>query len=189
MCVRVEIQPAVVRVQHRHRARSATQLLVVLAEGVHRRPSTADDEFVQLALVMPSQLAELCGQGEREHEILARHQLLQLLVDPALRLEGLALRAVPVAAGMRHPDFPLAAVAGQLHPGRGGAPAQLERAQRFALARQQFVPVLFEQGGRVLGHDVGEAHHTILFQSTLIWPIKLLMYASADCLRCSVRWV
>jgi len=63
---------------------------------------------------------------------------------------------------------------------RGGAAAQLECAQRFALARQQFVSVLFEQGGRVLGHNIGEAHHTTLFQPTLIWPIRLLMYSSAD---------
>lgn len=51
---------------------------------------------------------------------------LQLLVDPALRFVSLAMRAVPVAAGMRHPAFLFAAVAGQLHPGRGGAAAQDE---------------------------------------------------------------
>lgn len=53
----------------------------------------------------------------------------------------------------------------------------------------KFVTVLFEQGGGVLGHNIGEAHHTTLFQPTLIWFIRLLMYASADSLRCSVRWV
>lgn len=101
MHVRMEIQAAVVRVQHRHSTRGATQLLVILAEGVHRGPGVADDELVQLALVPPGQCTELCGQGEGDHEILARHQFLQLLVDPALRFVGLALRAMPVAAGMR----------------------------------------------------------------------------------------
>ena len=62
-------------------------------------------------------------------------------------------------------------------------------AQRFQLAGQQFVTVLLEQGGCVLGHDVGEAHHTTLFQPTLIWPIRWLMFSSAELLRCSVRWV
>jgi len=32
-------------VQHRHRARGAAQLLVVLAEGVGRGPRIVDDEF------------------------------------------------------------------------------------------------------------------------------------------------
>ena len=69
------------------------------------------------------------------------------------------------------------------------APGKGQSIARLALAGQQFVPVLFEQGGRVLGHNIGEAHHTTLFQPTLIWPIRWLMYSSADSLRCSVRWV
>ena len=99
----MEIQTAVVRVQHRHRARGATQFFVVLAEGVHRGPGVADDEFVQHTLMPPGQRTKLCGQSKRDHEILARHQFLQLLVDPALRFVSLTMRAVPVAAGMRQP--------------------------------------------------------------------------------------
>lgn len=103
MNMRMEIQLTGVRVQHRHRARRATQSFIVLAERVYRGPSIADDELVQHTLVPQGQLTELCGQGKRDHEILARHPFLQLLVDPALRLVSLTLRAVPVAAGVRQP--------------------------------------------------------------------------------------
>jgi len=61
--MRMEIQSAVVRMQHRHRACRATQSFVILAEGVHRGPSVADDEFVQHTLMPQSQRTELRRQG------------------------------------------------------------------------------------------------------------------------------
>jgi len=158
MYVWVEIQPTVMGMQHGHRARSPTQFFVVLAEGVDGLPRAAGDQVGYHTLMSPGQRTKLCGQSECDHEILTWHQFLQLLVNPVLRFVGLTMRVVPVATGMRYPAFLFAAVT--------GAAAQLERAQRFALAGQQFVTVLFEQGGRVLRHNIGEAHHATLFQPT-----------------------
>ena len=52
-------------------------------------------------------------------------------------------------------------------------------------AFNKLMPKLYEARNQGMSYH----HHTTLFQPTCIWLISVLMYASADSLRCSVRWV
>ncbi len=123
MHVRVIVEPAAVGVQHRHRASGAAQFPVVLAEGVDGLPRAAGDQVVHHALMPPGQRAELRGQGEGHHEVIAGHPLLQLLVYPVLRLVRLTVRARSVPAGMGQITLLGAVIAGKLHPGAHAAAA------------------------------------------------------------------
>ena len=62
--MRMEIQPARVRMQHRNSTGGALKLLVVLAEGAHRSPTAAQQQFVDNALLRKGQGPEFGGQSE-----------------------------------------------------------------------------------------------------------------------------
>ena len=66
MDMRVIRQLARVRMQHRDGTGGALKLLVVVAEGAHRRPGTTQQQFVEDTLVGPAQRPEFSGQGEGE---------------------------------------------------------------------------------------------------------------------------
>ena len=89
--------------QHCNGTRRPLKLWVVLAEGTHRLPATTHEQIVDDVLVRPGQRPEFCGQGERQQKGLGGHLLLQLTFQPWLTLMMLAVQAVAVAAGMRHP--------------------------------------------------------------------------------------
>ena len=97
----MEIEPAGMRMQHRHRAGAALQLLVVLAESAQRLPSALHQLGVEQALMLPGQRAQFRGQGERDQEIAARHPPLRLPLDPLLALKVLAMRTIAMTAGVR----------------------------------------------------------------------------------------
>ena len=96
----MEIEPAGMRMQHRHRAGAALQLLVVLAQSAQRLPSALHQLGVEQALMLPGQRAQLRRQGERDQEIAARHQPLRLPLDPLLALKVLAMRTIAMTAGV-----------------------------------------------------------------------------------------
>jgi hypothetical protein len=76
MDMRVIIQPARVRMQHRNGAGRALQLLVVLAERAYRLPTAAHQQRVENALLRKGQRPEFGRQGKRHQEILGGHLFL-----------------------------------------------------------------------------------------------------------------
>ena len=115
----VIIQSARVRMQHCDGAGRALKLSVVLAEGMHRLPTTPHEQIVDEALVRPGQCPEFCGQGECQQKVLGGHLLPHLAFQPLLTLMMLAVRAMAMAAGMRHPLLMLTFQALNLHLGAG----------------------------------------------------------------------
>ena len=78
MDMRVIIQPARVRMQHRNGAGRALQLLVVLAERAYRLSTAAHQQRVENALLRKGQRPEFGRQGKRHQEILGGHLFLHL---------------------------------------------------------------------------------------------------------------
>ena len=117
MDVGMKLQLARVRMQHRNGAGRAPKLFVVLAEGAHRLPGAAHEQLVDDALVCPGQRPEFGGQGEGQQKVLGRNLLLHLAFQPLLTLMMLTVRAMAVAAGMRHQLLLRASRALDLHHG------------------------------------------------------------------------
>ena len=95
MDVGMKLQLARVRMQHRNGAGRAPKLFVVPAEGAHRLPATAQEQFVGDALVRPGQRPEFGGQGEGQQEVLGRDLLLQLPFNPSFERSFAIMPAKP----------------------------------------------------------------------------------------------
>ena len=148
MGVRVLIERARVGMQHRDRPRGAGKLLVVLAKCAQRLPSAAQEQVIDHALMRPSQAPEFGRQGERDQEVLGRHEPLHLPFQPLLRLVVLTMRAVAMAAGVWNQDLVLATGALHLHLGTGVSAALLDGRERAIVIGGEAVAVLREELGR-----------------------------------------
>lgn len=123
----VAIEAARVRVQHRRRARRALEVFVIAAEGAQRLPTATYQQVVDDARVRKGQRPELGRHGEGEQEVLGGDLLLHLALQPLLTLVVLAVRAVAMAAGVRHALVVCAFAAPDLHHGAGRGAAMLHR--------------------------------------------------------------
>lgn len=92
MHMRVQVEPARVRMQHCNRAGFALQLPVVPAERLHRRPGAGEQGGVDRFGVPEGHGSQFAGQGEGEQEVLGGHPQLALTFEPTLALELLAVR-------------------------------------------------------------------------------------------------
>ena len=159
MDMRVIIQPARVRVQHRSGTRRPLKRFVVLAEGTHRLPATTHEQIIDDVLVRPGQRPEFGGQGEGQQKVLGGHLLLQLTFQPLLTLMMLAVRAVAVAAGMWHQFLMLTCRAFDLHHGAGLRAAMFHGRECAVVIRRELIPVL-RQEVRLEGvNDGSQADH------------------------------
>ncbi len=145
MDMRVVLQLARVRMQHRDGAGRALKLLVVLAERTHRLPATAHEQIVEDALMRPAQPPEFGRQGEREQKVLGGHAFLHLAFQPLLTLMVLTVRAVAMAAGVRNQDLMLASRTLDLHLGADLATAVFHGRERPIVIRRESAPVLREE--------------------------------------------
>lgn len=131
--MRVEPELAVVRVQHGQRAGCARELVVVLAEGLEGVPGAAHQQLVDQPLVRPGQGAQLGGQCEGHQKVGGGHQGLELALQPQRALKVLAVRASPVATGVRQAGL---RVAGRQHVGsEAGAAGSDETPQNPDLSK------------------------------------------------------
>ena len=162
--MRVQIQTAVVRVQHTHRAGRGAQLRVVAAEGGQRVPGALHQQRIDHALMAEGQGAQLARQRERDHEVDGRHQRLKLSLQPDLSLVVLAVRATSVAAGMGHAALLAAGHALCQHAWREARAAALHRRQRLVLAGQQALTILLHERGLELLDDLGQRDHSTVPQ-------------------------
>jgi len=81
---------------------AAAKLPVVPAEGAHGVPGAAQQQVVEHALVRPGQRPELGREREGEQEVRGGDLPGELALEPLLAVVVLAVRAVAMAAGMRH---------------------------------------------------------------------------------------
>jgi hypothetical protein len=189
MHVRVVLQTARMGVQHRHRAGTALQLLVVLAESAYRFPGAFKQQGIQRALMPPGQLPELRRQGEGKHEIVAWHLAPELPLQPLLAFVLLAMRAAAMSAGMRHDALFVTGAAVRQHARRQRGAAALHGREGLALAGQQRVRILLEAVGFEAGNDGSQRNHLTAPHWIEKRCIKALMRVLAASLVWLVRWV
>ena len=189
MDVGMVVQAAGMGVQDGNRPGRALQVLVVEAEGPHRLPGALDERAIERALMGEGEGAKLRRQGERQQEVLARHQGLELALQPLLAFVMLAVRTGAVAAGMGHKHPLLAGEAVRLHAGAEGVAAGLHGRERLALLGQQLIGVLGQQRCFELLDERGQAHHFTPPQVMAKPSIKELIRVVALCPVPVVRWV
>lgn len=161
MDVRMKVEPARVRVQHRDRARRALQLPVVPTAGAHRFPSAAHQRVEDPSGATGRARASFSRPREGQQEIVGRNKPLDLSFRPWLILVVLTVRTKAMAAGMRDQALMIAVAAANEPassdwPGGGTAhdrrqcPERVE-AQPIAQHRYEF--------GLEGGDDLSQADH------------------------------
>ena len=82
------------------KSRFASEFSVVSGKGLQGISDTGKHEGVDRLLISPGKILELPGDGECDQVIRGRQPFVQLLFDPLAAFMVLAMRAVPVSAGM-----------------------------------------------------------------------------------------
>jgi len=77
-----------------------SELFVISGKGLQGIPDTVEQKGVDRLLISPGKIPELLGNGECDQVIRSRQPFVQLLFDPLAAFMILAMRAVPVAAGV-----------------------------------------------------------------------------------------
>jgi len=106
MNMRVQVEPARVGMQHRYRPGFALEFPVIAAKSLDRRPGGGEQGGIDSARLPESQGPQFAGQGKGEQKILSRHLQAALAFQPLFAFMVLAVRAAPMAAGVRNqPPF------------------------------------------------------------------------------------
>ena len=168
-----------VGVQHRDGAGDPAQLAVVVSEGAQRLPGAAHQQIVDEALVRPGQWPQLRRQGEGDQKVRRGHLLGELAFEPLLTLVVLAVRAVAMAAGVRHQPALLAAAALDLHHGAGLRAAAFQGCQCPIVLRPQLVPVVRQEIRLEGGDDTSQPDHLTDPHWMLKPSIRALIRSSA----------
>ena len=92
--------------------------------------------------MLPGDLTQGVRQGEGHQEIVGGHALLQLTFEPLLAVVMLAMRTVPMTAGMGYPVTMIAVGALHLHVRSGAGTAVFDGVEGAQLRRQDLVSVL-----------------------------------------------
>ena len=179
MDMRMEIQAAGMGVQHRHRAGVALQVFIVPAKGVHRGPGTIEQHGVERALMSPGQFPDFRRQRESEQEVVCRHLPPQLAFQPLLAFVMLAVRAIAMAAGVRHQAFLVAGAARRHHARHHGGATVLHGGEGLGVAGQDRGRILLEVVRFKAGDDGGEGNHLTVPHWIEKRLIKALMRALA----------
>lgn len=189
MHVWMQVEPARVGVQHRHRPGLALELAVVAAEGLHRAPGGGEESAVDALRVPCGQCTQLSGQGEGEQEILGGYLQAPLALEPLFALVMLAVRTEPVPARVR--DEPLLGALGASREQlRGHAAAATQHCpQRLGAFWAQGVAVAGAVVGLEALDDLRERDHRTVPQSRVKCCIRASMRVRADSVVWLVRWV
>lgn len=103
MHMRVIIEPTRMGVQYANGTRFSLQLRIVVGEGFERLPAATDHQVIKGALMLPSQRAQLFGQGEGQQKIRGRHLFFEVAFQPLLALIDRSLNAVKTRDGRELP--------------------------------------------------------------------------------------
>lgn len=101
----MEIKIPRVSMEYGGEPRLSAKSFVIPGKGFQRIPDRVKHQRVDGFLISPGEIPELFGYGKSDKKIGGWQALVQLLFDPLLTFMVLAMRAVPVAAGMRNIDF------------------------------------------------------------------------------------
>jgi len=124
-------------VQHQGRANLRAQMLGVGGDGEQRLGSEVEQQAVDQSLVLVGELGDRRGQREDHMVVLDRQQIGLTRLEPAPRGTRLALRAVPVAAGVVGDLNLLAGLATQDMSTEQRATALLDSRHHLELAQAQ----------------------------------------------------
>lgn len=128
------------------------------------------------------QRPEFSGQRERQQEIPGGHLLLELAFQPLLAFMVLAVRAVTMAAGVRHQRLVRTFAALELHLEAGLGAAPLHGRERPVVIRGKPVAVLRQKVRLERFDDRSQAGHLTCPQAMVKPSIKPLIRSSAWCL-------
>ena len=80
----------------------STELFIVSGKRLQDILNTGEHQGIDDFLMFPGKIPELFWKGKGNQVVLGRQQLAQLIIDPLLVFMVLAMRTIPVAAGMRN---------------------------------------------------------------------------------------
>ena len=156
---------------------------------MHRLPGALDHQRIERALLGEGQSPKGRGQGEGHQEILARHQLLELALEPLLALVVLTVRAAAMPARMWHQALMVAVGASGQHRRTCRGAAIGHRRQCLAMRWQERVLILRQELGLEELDDGREQDHSAFPQSMEKPFISALMTCLALLCVVDVRWV
>src|SRR5262249_46847353 len=148
------------RVQHRGEADLHTEALGVRGDRQQRLGARLEQEVVDDGLVVVGDGADLRRQGEHDVEVGHLQQLGLARLQPLPRLTALALRTVPVAAGVVGDDGVPArlVLAARDVATESRRAAALDRAHRLELTEAHMAAVGTTPSGPVIAEDVRDLH-------------------------------
>lgn len=155
MQVRVRLQPLPPGVQHREEADLGAEVAGIGGDPPQRLGGGLEEQAIDGTLVLERQRREPIGQGEDDVEVLDGQELVEALLQPPLLGQRLALRTVPVAAGVVGVAQLAAAIADlEVAPEHGRA-AGLDRPHDAVLLGRHHRTVSVTVGRTVEPEDVG----------------------------------
>ena len=86
--------------QYSGKSRCSTELFVVLGKRFQDILNTGKHQGIDCCLIFPGKIPELFREGKGDQIVLGRQPLAQLILDPLPVFMVLAMRAIPMAAGM-----------------------------------------------------------------------------------------
>jgi len=156
MHMRVVQQVLTPGVKHGKKAKTRPPMSPIGSEGEQGLGHSAKQESIEPALILQTQVSERLGNGEHHVAVGYGQQLLGLLGQPAVASCRLALRTVPIAAGVES-DQPMSTGIALLQPtAQGGGAAGTEVMKSFPLGSRDGVPPAAQEALSVLAKDLGD---------------------------------
>jgi hypothetical protein len=134
-------------VQHQRGADARAQVLGIGGDGLQHLGGHIEQQAIDGGLVLVRDVGDGRGQREDDVVILDRQQIGLPGVEPALGRAALALRAVPVAAGVVRDLIGAAAIAAQDVPTQRRAAALFDGRHDLELAQAQVAALRSRQAG------------------------------------------
>ena len=141
-------------VQHRRHADPGAQMLGIGGDGEHGLGGRLEQKAVNHGLVLPGDVADRRGQREHHVVIGERQKLGLALGQPLPRRRALALRAMPIAAGVVADDCVGAVFAARDMAAKLRRAAGFDRGHRFQLAEAHMPGVGLAPGRSVAAEDI-----------------------------------
>ena len=162
MNVRMMLEVLAPGVEHAQEADLRAEMLGVGRNLQQSRGAGAEQEVVDDLLVLQSQPRKLVRQGEHDMHVADRQQFFAAFRQPLVASVGLALRAMPVAAGVERDGLMAASGTAIQVATECCRAAKLDGVQHAQMEPRQPGPVLCDEAVAVLSDDVGHLER---------WPV------------------
>jgi hypothetical protein len=141
-------------VQHRGHADRGPEMLGIGGDGLHRLGRRAKQDVIDDRLVLQRNAGDRRRHSEHDMEVRNRQQVALAIREPLGAGETLALRAVPVAAGIVGNAGLTAILAALDMAAEHRCPARLDRRHHAALSGSQAAGLIGAIGGTVAAEDI-----------------------------------